>query len=255
MAAHGAAFSALLLCAGSPGPGRAPGGPRSVEPQPPSKLVEVIDRSFQERFQRLDPPFGFRRVTTTPEHDGLSYWRPESFEERQAAAGLRRRNWEGLFLVAGRTRSSHFAQIATTRGAASQPGVPGTNAANAALFPDRSVSEPILLTAGASSQPPPAEDALLHALARMWQEPRPAPREFRSDRWWVFARPIRAGKPECVSCHNARSGGPPLHLGDAVGVALYALALRRPPVFSRGWSLGAAPGPHAAATVGDAGDG
>lgn len=205
-----------LLCVAAVPIAVALSGPR----EPNLGTVNTLDRLIQERFETLDMVnFGISRIASTPEHSEFRRLRPETPAEREVVRELEKEGLEALFLVAGRRAIQAAKSLAPER----KPAAADNSHPSLHHFSLRAVSRPIRLTAGSTPAPDPRQ-VLPHAAAAFQRFERAGSHEFRVGSWDVVARPLRATRKECLSCHQKDESGRPLGLGDALGVAMYAFA-------------------------------
>jgi hypothetical protein len=189
---------------------------------PITSPVEALNRSVQERFQTLTG-FGMSRMPVVPQH--VQKFDPETSEETAAVEELRRQGLTvGLYLGG--------------RGLLESPMTKAEWDGPDKFNGRRAISKPILITG----------DEPLAGLPEPWElweiGQRALEASAKSDkyqapfgRWTVDARPIRAQKEGCLTCHQAQAtpgthrrgteSNTPLKVGDALGVVVYVYARSR----------------------------
>jgi hypothetical protein len=202
---------------------------RDPGPKPEGGTVNTLDRVCQERFETIDwKNFGISRIPVldTPQHFGLRNLKPSTDAEKGVVADLKTGNWDAVLMVAGRsardaarlTKGRPAADLAVQQAVAEKMPV-------GSRWTGRVISKPVVLTGDVTGAALPDQGQLVPKVAEAFNAFRKqGSYEFRSGEWFVVARPIRAEKKECLSCHRADQDGTKINLGDPVGVALYAFA-------------------------------
>ncbi len=180
-------------------------------PTPDRGLVNTLDRVVQERFEKIDDTFGMERILRIdqPYHSEFRRFTPVGKAEKQAVAEVSEQGWDAILLVGSRivtrTHPDHERRVM------SQPLVLTGEKPHAALPNGQKI-----LPAGTR--------AAFAAFAKG-----KAAHELQVDAWHMVARPIRASRKECLSCHKKDADGKRLKIGDPLGVAIYGFAPAAPP--------------------------
>ncbi len=169
--------------------------------------VDALDRCIQGRLHDLEG-FGLSRLADVPQH--LHRFEPKTNREVAAVAGLRE---------AGRTVALYLGG----RGLLDRRRDPETESLGR-----RTLSEAVFVTdSDVRDLPSPRE------LRALGQESLAAsasgePVVAEVGRWRVDVRPVRADRQVCLDCHAPnhpaleKESPPPLRVGDALGVVIYA---------------------------------
>jgi hypothetical protein len=182
----------------------------------PSTLIDALNDCIQQRFEQVDTRFGVTRVVNP--HRAPHRFEPESVAEMSPVHDLRLANLRVVLYVGG---------VRVMRPTPALPLVGDLHARSV-------IKGPVIVTEGTfrpDAPEPPSSSAL-------WDESRQAMRafatrdahDFTQPGWILTARPVRASKGACVSCHmrNGEIGisGLP-KVGDALGVVIYGYRTER----------------------------
>lgn len=180
------------------------------------RLIDDLDALIQRRFEDVDERFGITRLGEPGDfHQTLRLFRPENDAERTTLDALERGGIRVVLFLAGRSLL------------ASGPMTPAV----AARVGRRALGGPVLVSGARAEE-----------IARLGLPDRPVLREhgrrafdafagagayaFGHGAWRFEARPVRAGRQECLDCHrgivSGTPGSPPA-LGDALGVVFYGV--------------------------------
>jgi hypothetical protein len=179
--------------------------------------VDALDRALQRRFRDLDmDKFGLARIPTV--HAPVLRFVPETPAEKAAVEALSRDGREFGFAVNGR-------RLLDPRTA----GADGEEAVRGWSHPD--LGKPIVVTGRKGiADLPPARELEGHARKALESAVADVPYASTSGRWSIVARPVRADRRTCLTCHDATGPSPyglpegcksALKVGDALGVVLY----------------------------------
>lgn len=172
-------------------------------PTPDRGLVNTLDRVVQERFEMIESNFGFERMLRVdqPYHREFRHFVPADDAEKRAVADVGEQGWDAILIVGSRIVSP--------------------------AHPRRFLSVPLVLSAEKPHAPLPDRQKALPAKAgaafAAFAKGKPA-YEFEADAWHMVARPIRASRKECLSCHKKDADGKRLKVGDPLGVAIYGFS-------------------------------
>jgi hypothetical protein len=182
------------------------------------RVIDALDRAVQERFADVnDGRFGITRVTH-PSPEAPRRFEPNSAEERRLIRDLRAAGRDVVLIVVGHTART----IRPLGNAATQRYAQRYYADTGPAF--RTELMPIALRRAAPRVKPPTEEELGAQVTAAFAAFRSTSTyKFRSGEWSITARPIRASRAQCLSCHLAPATEPALKIGDPLGIALYAL--------------------------------
>jgi hypothetical protein len=200
-------------------------------------VIAPLDKCIQERFKKIDGRFGLARIRTPTTLHEDSYFKPETTEERELIQDLECNGWQVAFYLAGRRvlGPDHVKIGDHTIGI-------------------RTIDGPISFTAPHHHDSdkltemlrlPKRQQLKDHLKSAMVEFDKTDRYDFAIGKWMFAARPIRA-QENCLKCHNSSGkvleywrtvnpnhtsdnvpGEPPLKVGDALGVAVYAIARAR----------------------------
>ena len=211
------ASAAVVLSAAA----RQPPAPPATRADGQHRLIDDLDALIQRRFEDVDERFGITRLGEPGDfHRTLRLFRPETDAERTTLDALERGGVRVVLFLAGRSLL------------ASGPMAPAV----AARAERRALGGPVLVS-GAREQ----------EIARLGLPDRPVLSEhgrrafdafarsgayaFGHGAWRFEARPVRAGRQECLDCHRGIVTGTAASapaLGDALGVVFYGVRAADP---------------------------
>lgn len=210
--------SAAVALAAAAGQPPAPPAPGAGDQR---RLIDDLDALIQHRFQDADERFGITRLGEPGDfHQTLRLFRPETDAERAILDALERGGVRVVLFLAGRSLL------------ASGPMAPAV----AARVERRALGGPVLVSGARAEE-----------IARLGLPDRPVLSEqgrrafdaftrggayaFGHGAWQFEARPVRAGRQECLDCHRGIVSGTPASapaLGDALGVVFYGVRAAGP---------------------------
>jgi hypothetical protein len=176
--------------------------------QSPVEINQLND-CIQTRFLARTT-FGMSRIVSSGFH-GVGPFQPENPTELAVVQRLEQQHYQVALYLAGRNASTTLRQIQTTAG---YPLVIAQHRFG--------VQDPAFITGHQSADELPRPDTQL-------EDSQDALKAFENGEgynikrgdWNVALRPLRASNQACVDCHNNRTIGSRVHLGDPLGVVMY----------------------------------
>jgi hypothetical protein len=226
-------------------------------------VIDALDECIQERFSKSDQVFGYDRVTARTRHVNL--FEAENQSEREAISELEKDGWQVAFYLIGRRILGQKPDLSDLKWryrfqypseihgpvAITAPSKFEERVRNPARD-SKTGSFPIIRDTYDYNEGKMIEQFELPEPMSIWDDAQKAmlafekrdQYDFSYGKWSIAARPIRA-KESCLKCHtgdpatapgvshivnpftrNAPRLAPP-KVGDALGVAMYAYALKQ----------------------------
>lgn len=166
---------------------------KSLIPEPDPALVERFDKSIQQRFLSQPDLFGGARIQPpNPPSPHVASFQPINDEEKASLADFTTGGWKVSLHLFGRRAWQRY-----------QSG----KKLNAFDINYR-MPPPVPITANIQQKNLPSSDKLLKEVRNAFYLFQGSPNKddrdykFEMDKWVYFARPVRAVKESCVTCHN-----------------------------------------------------